>query len=344
MATIRDIANAAGVSVATVSRVLNHDTTMSVSLDTKMRIFTIAEELEYVPVRSKKKDSEYSEEEKKYNLAIVDWYSNENLIEDPYYLSLYAAIEKQCVTRGYNTCRILTVDGQYVSSVAMELDGILAIGRFSNEEVEALSGICKDIVFIDSSPRESVYDSISINARLGITQALEYLYSLNHRDIAFLGGMVVGDNKEEARDVRLEAYIMVMNKNNCYKYEYIYIGKKISYEEGLNGVKALLSKKMKMPDAILAANDMMAMGAIAGLKENGYRVPEDISVIGFNDLRNAKFSDPPLTTIHIPIDFIAECAVEMITERINMEYEYPRKIIVPTKLVIRESCKKQEKE
>ncbi len=339
MATIRDIANAAGVSAATVSRVLNHDTTMSVSLETKMRIFTIAEELEYIPMRSKNKEN--TAEEKRYTLAIADWYSSENLIEDPYYLALCSAIEKHCATLGINTCKILLVDGRYISSVDMELDGILAIGRFSFEEVDELAAISKDIVFIDSSPRESEYDSVSVNARLGITQALEYLVSMNHKDIAFLGGMVVGDNKEQAKDIRLDAYIAFMNKSGNYKYEYVYIGKRISYEEGLNGVRALLAKKIKMPDAILAANDMMAMGIIAGLKENGYSVPDDISVVGFNDLKNAKFAEPPLTTVHIPINFIAECAVEMMMSRIKKEYAYPRKIIVPTNLIERNSCRKK---
>ncbi len=337
MATIKDIAKAANVSIATVSRVLNHDPTLSVNNETKMRILNIADELEYVTIKDRKNVS--LNESERLNIAVVDWYTEADLVEDPYYLYLMTIVEKRCAASNINTFKIINIDGKYVPMVDLKTDGMIAIGRFNEDELRQLSSYTENIVFLDSSPCESTFDSISVNSRLGIWEALEYLTSLGHKKIAFIGGEVVGDNKEQTFDNRYTAYISYMQKKGIFNEEFVYIGKRLSYNEGYNlGIKLLSSPLNTYPTAIIAANDTMATGILTALSDNNICVPEQMSIIGFNDLASVKYLSPPLTTIHVPMSFIADCAIDMLQQKISKKYTLPRKVFIPTQLKIRKSC------
>lgn len=198
----------AGVSPATVSRVLNHDHTLSVSPETKVRIFKIADELEYVTVRERKKNRT---EQTRFCFGILDWYSESELLDDPYYLYLMTSIEKECALTNISTFKINKTNGHYQVMVD-NLDGIIAIGKFSHEEIEELATYTPNIVFVDSSPLEKLYDSVTINFRLGITEAIQYLIGLGHTQIGFVGGAVVGDLKEQTIDNR-KKYSLILWKS-----------------------------------------------------------------------------------------------------------------------------------
>jgi LacI family transcriptional regulator len=304
-----------------------------------MRVLEIADQLEYIPKRERK--SETAADTKKLNISIIDWYNNEALVEDPYYLSLMSAIEMRCVVLGINTCKTVSINGSFIPTVDFPLDGMVAIGRFNGSEVDQLSQLTPNIVFMDSSPRESEFDSISINARLGISQVLQYLISLGHKRIAFIGGEVVGNNKEPSKDERRETFISVMKECGLYHDKSIFIGKLISYDEGYSAAATML--ETDTPTAVIVANDTMAMGVIACLKEKGLEIPADMSVVGFNDLPSVKFTNPPLTTVHVPVDFLADYAVKLLIQRIQGENAFPVKVIVPTVLKIRKSCCKPKR-
>lgn len=332
MATIKDIASAAGVSPATVSRVLNHDPTISVSVDTKIRIFDVAEELEYV------KKGQPAQPVERLNLAIVDWYTELDLVEDPYYLYLMTTVEKYCAMQNINTFKLVSMEGKYVGSVDLKVDGMIAIGRFPKDEVEQLSTITDNIVFLDSSPDDEKYDSILVNTELGTNQAMNYLFDLGHRMIAFLGGLTVGNNRERSLDARRSTYEYFMKKHDLYDPELIYEGTKLSYSEACRLTTELLSKRDKLPTAIMVANDTMATAALTILQNSGIRVPEDISLIGFNNLASVKYLSPPLTTINIPINVIAETAVGILQANVSDKVKIPRKVYISTQLKERKSC------
>jgi len=337
MATIRDIALKAGVSPATVSRVLNHDDTLSVSPETQMRIFKIAEELEYKTVRERKTNSAKKE---RPNLGIVDWYSDVEQLDDPYYLYLMTSIEKQCSLSNINTFRVNKHNGKYHVFINSDIDGIIAIGKFSDDEIEELSKLTEDIVFVDSSPHERKYDSVTINYRLGVSEALQYLVDLGHTEIGFIGGCVVGDNKEVTDDHRKNLFIDIMKKYNLYNPYYVYVGNRISFGEGYRLINEAV-KSGHIPTAFFIANDTMATGALRALHEAKIHVPNDISIIGFNDLPTSKYLIPTLTTVRVPIVFMAETAIELLQERIYKDRTLPKKVLVPSELVIRNSCRKR---
>lgn len=341
MATINDIAKAAQVSKATVSRVLNHDSSLSVGNDTKLRILEIAERLEYVTVKDRKAASEAAQE--RLTIAIVDWYSEAALIEDPYYLYLMTTVEKALAAANCNVFKIVDLNGKFVPTVDVQPDGMIAIGRFSPQETAQLKAFTSNIVFLDSSPDINAFDSVLVDTRNGAELALSYLMELGHRRIAFIGGEVVGDIRQHTQDSRLAAYVDIMKEHGLYDPSLIFEGANLSFSEGARMARRMLSELSPLPTAIFAANDSAATGVLSILSAGGIEVPEQISLVGFNDLASVKHLSPPLTTVRIPMSLIAETALLLLKQRIDDPTLYPRKVLVSMRMKIRESCCTLEK-
>ena len=336
MATINDIAKAANVSKATVSRVLNHDLSLSVSDETKLRILDAAQRLEYVTVKERKAASEAAAE--RLNIAIVDWYSEAALIEDPYYLYLMTTVEKALAAANCNAYKIVNLNGVFVSTVDARPDGLIAIGRFAPDEIAQLRAFTSNIVFLDSSPDVNAFDSVLVDTKNGAELALTYLMELGHRRIAFIGGQVVGDTRQQAQDDRLAAYIRLMQAHDLYDPALIYQGKNLSFCEGAAMAQRLLAEQSPLPTAIFAANDSAATGVLSALCAGGVKVPQQISLIGFNDLASVKHLAPPLTTVRVPMSLLADTALALLKQRLEDPDLYPRKVLVSMRLKVRESC------
>lgn len=323
----------AKVSISTVSRILNHDDTLSVSDDTKLRVLVAAKELEYVTLQQRKKRGKAS---KKLTFAIVEWYDYPALIEDPYYLYLMTTVERQLARENINTIKFINMDGHFVPSVDTPVDAIIAIGRFNLKQIEKIAEFSPYIVFLDSCPDATRFDSLLINTELGTKLALQHLYDLNHRKIAYVGGKVIGDTGGQGRDMRKAAYSEFMEEKGLYDEALIYEGERLSYNEGYTLASALINADNR-PTALFCANDTTATGVLARLNQKKLKVPQDISVVGFNDQSSVKFLTPPLTTVHVPMQFIAQNAVDILKNRVSGLYTLPRKLYIPTSLVIRES-------
>lgn len=332
MVTIKDIALKAGVSPTTVSRVLNHDMGLSVSVKTRMRVLEIAEEFSYTPLRTRAPKRSAGQQ---ITVGIYNWYSGIELINDPYYLYLTTTIENYFHSLGFHTHTIPKLDA--AEKPGVKYDGVVAIGCFSVDEVFALSALSPKPLFIDSSPHEELYSSLVVNYRLGVRQALQYLLSLGHRSIGYAGALVVGSEKQPAEDARKLEFISFMRENGFLNPDFIFVEDKLGYEAGCRAAQSML-KAGDLPSALFIANDTMAIGAIRVLLDNGLRIPEDISVVGFNDLAESKYITPPLTTVQIPLQFIAECAAELILGIHEKPDRPSRKVVVPCTLVTRESC------
>ncbi len=333
MATIKDIAQRANVSISTVSRILNHDDTLSVSDDTKLRVLVAAKELEYVTLQQRKQRRKAG---KKLTFAIVEWYDYPALIEDPYYLYLMTTVERQLAGESINLVKFIHLDGHFVPSVDTPIDAIIAIGRFNLKQIEKIAEFSPHIVFLDSCPDATRFDSLLINTELGTKLALQHLYDLNHRRIAYVGGKVIGDTGGEGRDMRKAAYIEFMEEKGIFEPSLIYEGQRLSYAEGFALAETLIRAESR-PTAVFCANDTTATGVLAQLHQQAIEVPSEISVVGFNDQSSVKFLDPPLTTVHVPMQFIAQNAVNILKHRVSGLYNLPRKLYIPTSLVVRES-------
>ena len=196
-------------------------------------------------------------------------------------------------------------------------------------------------MFVDSSPNVWEFDSVVVDFTYGVNIAMSYLYELGHRNIGYIGAKVVPHNDLngiELVNYREETYKTFMQSIGNYRDEWVYKGN-FTLEDGYDLMKKMLANK-EIPTAVFIASDPMAIGAYKAIVEEGYSIPEDISIIGFDDIITAKFLTPALTTVKVYTDFMGESAVDILLERIKKNIKISRKIVLPVKLIERESCKK----
>lgn len=324
MATITDIAKQAGVSISTVSRVLNHDDTLNVQETTKKRIFEIAEELEY-EVRKNKKTR------KKLTIGVFYSYSPEEELQDPYYLCIRLAIDNKIESEGYKKKEIKLGDGLDVIS---KIDGAVCLGTFTEEMVEIIDSWNKPVVFIDANPKPEKFDAVVINYELAVKEIIDYLIENGHSKIGMIGGEKLSFANRLA-DPRVELFKRLLGEKGLYDARYIRYGA-YNPKVGYNLFKELFESGC-LPTAIFVANDSMAAGCYRAAYELGIKIPKDISFIGFNDIPTAKYMVPPLTTVRLYMEFMGEYSVDLLKERIISEREIAVAVTASTKLYIRES-------
>ncbi|WBW97374.1 LacI family DNA-binding transcriptional regulator [Oceanirhabdus sp. W0125-5] len=341
MATLKDIAKLTNVSLATVSRVLNYDSSISVTNETRKRIFEVAEELDYRTPKQRNKNSD-GNIEKIIRIGVLHWYTQDEELEDPYYLSIRKGIEKCAAAKNIQITMIFKNSDKYTINELQKFDGVLAIGKFSNENVEEFAKGCKNITFVDYSPNVKKYDSVVIDFKAAVLEALDYLNGLGHRDIGYIGGLeYIGSENVIIKDEREDVFQQYMKENGFLNSNNIYIGR-FTAEDGYNLMKEAIGKG-ELPTAFFVASDSMAIGVLRALYESKISVPEEVSIIGFNDIPTAKYLIPPLTTIKVYTEFMGRTAVELLVERINENREIAKKVVIPTEVVVRESCKKKSK-
>ena len=336
MATLKEIANYVGCSVATVSRVLNHDSSISVSDETKIKIFDAAEELEYKTLKERKNISKFNIN--KLRVGVVEMYNHSEQLQDPYYLLLRSVVDKECFDNKIEVVNMYKSENEYKFIGDEKLDGVIAIGKFSKKEIKMISETCENIVFLDSSPDEQKFDSVIVNFKLGTNKALDYLLELGHREIGYIGSYkTLDDLKEKNMDNRLKNYIEYMKNKNLYKEENLLDTKEMTAMAGYESIKDFIKSCEKMPTAFFVGTDTIATGVLKALYENNIKVPEDVSIIGFNDLIASQYTIPPLSTVRVHIEHLASASVDLILEKINKNRNYCKKVIIPSELVIRQS-------
>jgi len=333
MTKIKDIAKLAGVSSATVSRVLNQDTSLNVADDTRKKVIDIADELGYKTVKQRTK-SIFN----RLKIGVIHWYSQNEELGDHYYLLIAMGVEKECFSKQIEMVTIFKNGDRYITSELNDLDGVIAIGKFSKEDVDEFAAYSSNIVFVDFSPNEKRYDSVVVDFRKAMTEVLAYLQVKGHNNIGYIGGLeYVGHKKELIEDERLTTYQEFMKKNNQYNPNLIHLGRFTS-EDGHNLMRDAIEGG-NLPTAFFIASDSMAIGAIQALYEANIHVPNDISIVGFNDIPTSKYLVPSLSTVKVYTEFMGVTSVQMLLERINEGRQIPKKVIIPSELTIRESCK-----
>lgn len=332
MATIRDIAEKSGFSIATVSRVLNYDATLSVSVKTKEIIFKTAEELNYKTLKERASD----QPKKKYRLGVIQLNSEIEQINDPYFLAIRLGIEKECMTQNVELIKIFRKSGALDLSSVKNIDGIIVVGHFENTDIKKIEQVTQSLTFVDSSPLEAVYDSVVIDFTKSLLEVLDYLLSLGHSKIGFIGGAhQMADSGDIIWDEREKAFRDYLTSKKMFNEDYVHTGL-FTTEDGYRLMKKALHQS-ELPSAFFIASDSMAIGALRALHEHNIRVPDDVSLIGFNDIAASRFLQPSLSTVKVYTEFMGETAVELMIERLKTKRKIPKKIVIPTELIKRES-------
>ncbi|MFJ5714147.1 LacI family DNA-binding transcriptional regulator [Neobacillus sp. NPDC093127] len=329
MATIKDIAERVGFSIATVSRVLNYDTTLSVSDDTRRKIFQAAEDLSY----RKKTERHLST----YKIAVVYWYTEEEELNDLYYMSIRLGVETECEVHKLpmtklSLDRLSTLQGE-------EIHGIIAIGKFSPKQAEDIRKITENIVFVDCSPDDDHYDSVVSNLEKATINVLDHLVEQGHQNIGFIGGQEsYKDHTSDIPDPRQVTFKQYLEDKQLYKESYVYCGE-YSVNEGYRLMKQAISDhKEDLPTAFFAGNDSIAIGCMRALLEENISIPNRVSIIGVNDISISKYVFPPLSTVKVYTELMGKTAVNLLLERLT-DRQVAKKVILSTQLEIRESSK-----
>ena len=327
MATIKNIAQAAGISAGAVSRILNNDPTLSVSPETKKRVFDIAQELNYQKSRNRDKSL--------FKMGILQWFSAEQEMKDSYYLLVRQGIEDFCQKHSIGIIRAFQSDASSIDTL-QDVDGLICIGKFSDEEIEKFMRICGNIVFLDMPVLDYKITTLTMDFKAAVYDALDYLTELGHKKIAYLGGKEYVGNQKLFTDERKQAFISYMN-NHGLDADQVYEDA-FSTASGYQMAQELLENE-DLPTAIFAASDAIAFGAMRAIQEKGLSIPNDISIIGFNDTEMSSYTTPALTTIFAPAYDMGQHGANLIYAATNLKINTPLKAKIPCQLVKRESCK-----
>lgn len=332
MPTIRDIAKLAEVSPATVSRVLNMDETLSVADATKQRIFEVAEELNYKPTKKNK----IRKQQKSFGL--VSLYSKRKEIMDPYFLSIRMGIERRCKERGAKVTKLYNHEDQFIMSQLKKYDGLIIMGHFSKEEAFEFRRYNSDIVFIDSSPDPNLYDSVVSDINQATKNVVDYFVNTGHQKIGFLGARNWYGWMSDVRNIvdeRVVAFTEYMRFKNLYEESFVRIGE-FDSASGYEMMQEILSQEER-PTAIFASSDLIAVGAMKAIIQRGLKMPDDISLVGFDDIPTADYLTPTLSTTKVHSEMMGCVGVDLLFEKIEGSRSVPVKIMVPTELIIKGS-------
>ena len=332
MATIRQIAEKAGVSPATVSRILNNDSTLSVAEETRIRVFSVAEELHYTKKGNNDKAA--------FKMGILQWFSAEEEQRDDYYLKARQGIEDYCIRNSISIIRAYRSDANY-REVISSLDGLICVGKFSVKETKELLESCNNVIFVDMAVDSRNVSTLTIDFRTAAKEALNYLKALGHEKIAYIGGLEYASGTEAIEDSRKKEYLAFMKKHK-FSTEGLVREDQFSTASGYEMMNNILDEKVPVT-AVFAASDAIAYGVLRSIKEHKMSVPKDISVIGINDSEMSRFSEPALTTMHAPVYEMGQHSANLVYAMSRLSIKTPLKAHLYCELVERESCGKVKK-
>ena len=335
MATLKDIAAATGISVSTISRVLNRDETLSVPAATQEKIFAAAKELGYVSARSRTKaDSPKTAAGK---IGIAQMFEMEQVLQDPYYLYMKTALEEVCFAKGLETANLFRNEkGDFIVQGDGALDGIFAIGSFTPQEIRSFERYTKQIVFVDSAPDDERYFATVPNFHLGLRQALGRLLEAGHRRIGFIGSHYT---LQETRDLKLDSRLYYfrnfLQDRGLYEEAYV-LDSEMNAVSAFQKLSQALDRWETPPTALFVSSDAMATGVLRALDQAGISVPGDMSVIAFNDTPLSQTTTPPLSAVRVLQHEMAVAALASM-ELCRTGAQYPFKTVVPCTYVERDS-------
>ena len=336
MVTLKEIAQAVGVSTATVSRVLNFDQTLSVTAKKRQAIIETAEAMNYATPRARNRANGQGLNK----VALVHFLRPDQELVDPYYVGLRLGIESRCQALKIETVKVYHTDLLPEATLLQSASGVIAIGRHDDAEIAFLRRHAKHVVFADFAPVSDEFDSVESDLMLATRKLLQALTQMGYRRIAFAGWV---DNHNgvprSLPEKRCRAYMDWMTQAGLFD-ERLCLTEANTEESGYRLTRQILSET-RPPDALITCNDNMAVGAYRAIHELGLRIPEDLAVASFNDISVAQFLNPPLTTVRLPSEQIGETAVELLLERMAGR-ELAKRITLASQIIWRGSTRHPE--
>ena len=333
---IKQIAKAAGVSVATVSRVLNHPE--NVAPKTREKIQKIIEDKEYKP--------NWFAQGLNFNRTktiglIIPYILNST------YMEIAKGVEDVALQKGYTTfmCNVeknSRIESEYIEQLlTRKVDGIILMFSFLQEEnLKAVQEDGVPIVLIGENKDITGFNSVRVDCKAGAKGMIRNFIEYGHKTIGILYG---NDPEQESRDM-LEGYREVLEENGIAIEEKYIKAVDNTIEGGYLGAKKMVADGP--PQAIFATSDEIAYGAMDAIKDLGMKVPDDVAVAGFGNARMSNLVEPKLTTVELPFHKMGIYGARLLFDLIDDEdkiNEKPRQITLQTKQRIRKSCGHKER-
>ncbi len=334
---IREVAKAAGVSIATVSRVLNGSE--NVSEETRKKVLAVIKKLNYKPLYTKTSQELF----KTIGVIVYD-------IANYHHSELVGGIEEYTSRNGFELMLSLPrgdIDAEvHILDLYFQqkVDGVIISELYQLKEyLRKFKNAGIPVVAVDWRDEEIEFDTVNVDNFNGAVTAMNYLYKNNHRKIFYIRGNEISPaSRDRLAGVRYFQY-SYPDTEIFYSFFYPHEGN-YTYEHGYNAVKGHLEKYGLNFTAIFALNDLAAIGAKDFLNQAGYSVPDDVSIIGFDNAPFCEYTTPKLTTISQPRRELGYTAAQLLIWRIfNKTKGVPRNITLPVKLVERGSVKKISK-
>jgi LacI family transcriptional regulator len=335
--TIKDIAKRASVGVSTVSRVLNNHP--DVSAETSEKVLKIAGELKY------RADSRARQLVKDTTETICFIMSNREVM-NPFHSHVLAGVERYSRSLSHN---VIFMRYDYAPDIKPSelvlprlilergtVDGLIIAGMNYPNFIKAIQKLKSPFVLfgnnlIGESPLKGT-DTVWFDNEGGTSQATEYLIGLGHRDIWFLADLTLPWYQR-----CYSGYVQAMKRHRLKPLKLDLTMRGSPFDLGSASVDFIVKNRSRI-SAVVAGDDEIALGVLSGLKTHGVRVPQDICLVGFDDINDLKYFHPPLTTIRVPKERVGEELARALFERLSKPELPPIKWVLPTELVVRESC------
>ena len=268
---------------------------------------------------------------------VIGYYLDSSIVAgltSPYYSLIFNALEQQATKRGYSLLYFSDINDNSILKQIKKVDGVIASCFPRNENVIHDINKHVPVVAIDNSASDKTIPSVIIDNFNAVRNSIDHLCKLGHTRIGFMTGLQdsdVGKNRFEGYKSGLNNHGLALDEALVYRGNY-------SFKSGLEGADYYFSLK-KPPTALVCANDAMAIAVIRKATQNSLIVPDDISVIGFDDITVASQINPSLTTLAAPVREIAELAIEMLNKLMNGETPANKHVALPAELVVRGTCR-----
>ena len=332
--TLKQIAEEAGVSISTVSRVVNQQNTHAASPEVQKRIWEIVRKTGYTPSESAQALRSSKKKAPTLSVACLFARNSVSVSDNLFFNGIEQSFEKEMLASNFSVkCLFTDLDLKnndiQTYLLGQKISGIIIIGRHNLDLVYRLRSSFKNIVYAGMMlPPSKKYDSVICDSYQIGQAATEYLLKLGHERIAYIGNM--------ENESRFQGYKNKLTDNGIPIEDRFCINCDLSMDGGYTGAKKLLESEP--PTAIFCMNDDIAIGAMSALKEKGLQIPKDISIIGVDDTPGSRYTRPQLTTVHTPMEELGSISAKVLIDRIKNGHTIDISVSLPFYIVERDSC------
>jgi len=340
--TLKDIAEKAGISISTVSRIINNDQKKSASKETAEKVWNLVREMGYIPNYHAKnlKASKNHKPNLGKNIGCI-LASPKDTFKDQFFSQIMMGIQSEAALHGYNVGYTFSYfedkSALFQHITSSEVDGSIVLGRMNEDFFNFLKSNIKNLVYVGLNRVGRDLDEVICDAYEATGCAVEYLISLGHTKIGYIGEIPSPGKNSVINEHRFKAFKDTLTKNGIPLDDKYIKGITLSSKEGHNAMIEIIESG-NLPSAIFCGNDITAIGVMRAIHKNGLRIPKDISIIGIDNIEISEYFRPALTTVHVPKEELGRFAVKLLIDKINDGHKVNALIKLPFKLVVRESC------